>query len=696
MSIYLGTVKMSGSAGIAGGDASVIASNITLSTTAQPYITINNSSKTIALPATDPYTSARTPASHAHGQLTNAGAITSTAVALASGDSLVFVDSSDSSKIKKTSITFDGSTTTKYLSQAGTWVSVPTGGGGTLVVPFTIDQSTSPWTVSTTTSIDTIVNAIHDGKYVVGEAQLLGLMRFQLVVWWEGPEDSRTVMFILQMNLNSYTFTGSSSYSGGNWTDQWTVDEINADLNSLTNVNADSPTNGQVLAYNSTNDTWEPRTVSGGGGASYLGDLNDVSTTGASSGQALVYNGSSWSPGTVSGGGSWSPTQLSSGFRIWNLDPGIYQMPAVGEFYYYGSSGSPTLSSTGGMLYIYSDNSIKCWYIITDYAGGASNGAEVIISGWSSSSGGSYGMHYLSSSNNGSRYFGVHDYSTSTLTTLNSSDRPYTDNGVFCSQINSSTIAKPTNLTLSSATRMMMFVTRNYTSGSYSGYNARQDLYVPSLHKHYYRYISFTTSSVTPITTTPNCDTNGWVEEISIPSYTSSDAGKCLQVATGGASLQWATVSGGGGGASYDFNDTPLTYSSTYSDQGLSVYYADCTSAKRNVMFLNIDSSVYASYFNHDEVLGIYLKTTDLTENYVFIYNTSGHDITADYESWNFITSSDTIESVSHLSQIDSSGNYITIPNNYKTTMLGISRMQMNNEVFMVITYGGTFHILNK
>ena len=595
MSIYLGTVKMSGSAGIAGGDASVIASDIILSTTAKPYITINNSSKTIALPETDPYNTARTPTSHTHGQITNDGKITSTSVSLSSGDSLVFIDSSDSSKIKKTSITFDGSTTTKYLSQAGTWVSVPS---------------------QTTVSYSPTVTSSTTGAYEIG-----------------------------------------------------------------------------TLTVNGTNTTiyGKDTTSSGGGGASYLGELNDVSTTGASNGQALVYNGSSWAPGTVSGGGSWTPTQLSSGFRIWDLDPGIYQMPASGTFYYYGSSGSASLSCTGGMLYIYSDNSIKCWYIITDYAAGASNGAEAIISGWSSSSGGSYGMHYLSSSNNGSKYFGVHDYSTNTLTTLNSSDRSYTDNGVFCSQINSSTTAKPTNLILSSATRMMMFVTRNYTSGSYSGYNARQDLYVPSLHKHYYRYITFTTSSVTPITTTPNCDTSGWVEEISIPSYTSADAGKCLQVATGGESLQWATVSGGsGGGASYDFNDSSLSYSSTYSDQGLSAYYADCTSSKRNVMILNIDSSEYTTYFSHDESLGIYLKTTDFTENYVFIYNHSGHDITADYEVWNFITSSDTNEYASHLSQIDSSGNYITIPNN-KTTMLGISRMRMNNETFMVITYGGTF-----
>lgn len=59
--------------------------------------------------------------SHAHGNITNGGAITADGVALASGDSLVFVDSSDSSLVKKTSITFDGSTTNSMLSKKGEW-----------------------------------------------------------------------------------------------------------------------------------------------------------------------------------------------------------------------------------------------------------------------------------------------------------------------------------------------------------------------------------------------------------------------------------------------------------------------------------------------------------------------------------------------------------------------------------------------
>ena len=66
----------------------------------------------------------KSPTNHAHGNITNGGAITASGVALASGDSLAFVDSSDSSKVKKTSITFDGSTAGKALTQKGTFESV--------------------------------------------------------------------------------------------------------------------------------------------------------------------------------------------------------------------------------------------------------------------------------------------------------------------------------------------------------------------------------------------------------------------------------------------------------------------------------------------------------------------------------------------------------------------------------------------
>ena len=59
---------------------------------------------------------------HAHGNVTNDGKITSDAVGIANGDTFVIVDSSGSGKLEKASISFDGSTTGKALSQKGTWV----------------------------------------------------------------------------------------------------------------------------------------------------------------------------------------------------------------------------------------------------------------------------------------------------------------------------------------------------------------------------------------------------------------------------------------------------------------------------------------------------------------------------------------------------------------------------------------------
>ena len=58
-----------------------------------------------------PTDTSRASSSHTHGSITNAGAI-STDTALASGDRFVFADTSDSSKLKRSSITFGTSTTT--------------------------------------------------------------------------------------------------------------------------------------------------------------------------------------------------------------------------------------------------------------------------------------------------------------------------------------------------------------------------------------------------------------------------------------------------------------------------------------------------------------------------------------------------------------------------------------------------------
>ena len=58
---------------------------------------------------------------HTHGNITNAGALQTTDVTIASGDKLVITDSSDSNKVARASAAFDGTTTTKALTQKGTF-----------------------------------------------------------------------------------------------------------------------------------------------------------------------------------------------------------------------------------------------------------------------------------------------------------------------------------------------------------------------------------------------------------------------------------------------------------------------------------------------------------------------------------------------------------------------------------------------
>jgi len=67
--------------------------------------------------------------------VTTDGKLQTTDVEIADGDKLVITDASDSNKIARASIAFDGITTGRYLSQAGTWVIAPAAANnGTLTV----------------------------------------------------------------------------------------------------------------------------------------------------------------------------------------------------------------------------------------------------------------------------------------------------------------------------------------------------------------------------------------------------------------------------------------------------------------------------------------------------------------------------------------------------------------------------------
>ena len=59
--------------------------------------------------------------SHSHGNIQNGGTLQTNDITIANGDKLVVTDSSDSSKVARASIAFDGSTTTKALTPKGTF-----------------------------------------------------------------------------------------------------------------------------------------------------------------------------------------------------------------------------------------------------------------------------------------------------------------------------------------------------------------------------------------------------------------------------------------------------------------------------------------------------------------------------------------------------------------------------------------------
>lgn len=74
--------------------------------------------------------------SHTHGNIQNGGTLQTTDVSIGSGDKLVITDSSDSSKVARASLSFDGSTATQALTKKGTWetfnnYSLPTAGANT-------------------------------------------------------------------------------------------------------------------------------------------------------------------------------------------------------------------------------------------------------------------------------------------------------------------------------------------------------------------------------------------------------------------------------------------------------------------------------------------------------------------------------------------------------------------------------------
>ena len=94
------------------------------------------------------------------------------------------------------------------------------------------------------------------------------------------------------MYKNNVYGAGGSSGGGGSST-----------LAGLSDVNLSSPTDGQILVYDDTNDEWVNANPTGG--ASSVSDLTDVDLTNLANGQILKYNSTTqkWENANESGGG---------------------------------------------------------------------------------------------------------------------------------------------------------------------------------------------------------------------------------------------------------------------------------------------------------------------------------------------------------------------------------------------------------
>lgn len=347
------------------------------------------------------------------------------------------------------------------------------------------------------------------------------------------------------------------------------VNQIHLPNNTLVDINDNrikisSPANGEMLVYDSNYGKWVNRQVipsqTGHSGeylttngtdvswqAVCLNDLDNVNITNPTNGQTLVYNITSqkWINGSGSGSGS-GITTLTSPVRIWSLAPGLYILPPSCTVYYNGASSTNSVVIYGGILNVYYgySNTLKrwdCW----EYNGNTSSlstPGNRYAGSTTSSSGNCTNYTYITSQRNatnaGSYDFGQLSSNIKDFNTITSANLA---NGSVCGYITNPCANKPVNLTLSGNTYFCMFVHNSYNAYSYTslgGYYIRQDLFFPTLNKHYYRLLQYS-STITPNTSITGADSAGWVELLeAIPSLT-GNAGKVMKVNSSGTGVEW-------------------------------------------------------------------------------------------------------------------------------------------------------------
>lgn len=135
----------------------------------------------------------------AYGNLNRAGTVTNTGIAIDSGDALLVADSSANNALIKTTTTFDGSTTTKALTQKGTFEDFPVvsvnGATGATVSTFYVTFTDNSGTYSADKTFDATLEAFNAGYavYAISGAQVLPLVNYTSTILQFARQTSASV-----------------------------------------------------------------------------------------------------------------------------------------------------------------------------------------------------------------------------------------------------------------------------------------------------------------------------------------------------------------------------------------------------------------------------------------------------------------------------------------------------------------------
>jgi len=140
------------------------------------------------------------------------------------------------------------------------------------------------------------------------------------------------------------TAVANATYFDGNY-DNLTNTPV---IPSLTGYALQSWVQAQIAGTDINELTDTGNLLGGGGGSTTLGGLTDVSTAGASTGQVLKYNGTTWAPASddISGGGGSNADTLDSQDGTYYLDwTNTTNKPTLFDGNYNSLSNKPTLFS---------------------------------------------------------------------------------------------------------------------------------------------------------------------------------------------------------------------------------------------------------------------------------------------------------------------------------------------------------------